>query len=84
MGLKKIMPMISEPECVYCKWHSSDSPCIIPPKKNSDIIISPPNFRFFCKAYPKRIPTKILSGDVKHTKPLPGQVGNYVFKRRND
>jgi hypothetical protein len=34
-----------------------------------------------CKAFPKRIPQIILSGENKHSKPLPGQDNEYVFER---
>ena len=33
-----------------------------------------------CVAYPKRIPLRILSGEVHHLVPRPGQVGDTVFE----
>jgi hypothetical protein len=32
-----------------------------------------------CIAFPKRIPLPILSGEMHHLVPLPGQVGDTVF-----
>ena len=34
-----------------------------------------------CAAYPERIPLPILSGDVNHLVPRPGQVGEIVFEQ---
>lgn len=33
-----------------------------------------------CAAYPERIPLAILSGEVDHMVPRPGQVGTIVFE----
>jgi hypothetical protein len=33
-----------------------------------------------CDAYPERIPLPILSGEVDHMVPRPGQVGEIVFE----
>jgi hypothetical protein len=33
-----------------------------------------------CAAYPKGIPLPIISGEVDHMVPRPGQVGNIVFE----
>lgn len=33
-----------------------------------------------CEAYPERIPLIILSGEVDHMVPRPGQVGDTVFE----
>jgi len=33
-----------------------------------------------CFAFPNRIPTEILTGDITHDKPLPGQSNNIVFE----
>jgi hypothetical protein len=33
-----------------------------------------------CRAYPDRIPLLILSGEVDHLVPRPGQVGDTVFE----
>lgn len=33
-----------------------------------------------CKAFPKRIPNKIWLGENDHSKPLPDQKNNIVFK----
>lgn len=32
-----------------------------------------------CKAFPESIPSKILSGEVKHRKVLPTQEGKFIF-----
>lgn len=34
-----------------------------------------------CDAFPYGIPMKIVTGEDKHAKPLPGQKNNIVFKR---
>lgn len=33
-----------------------------------------------CEAFPDGIPEDIMSGDVSHDHPIPGQVGDYVFE----
>jgi hypothetical protein len=33
-----------------------------------------------CAAYPKAIPLPIISGEVDHTVPRPGQIGDTVFE----
>jgi len=40
----------------------------------------------FCRAFPNKdgIPDSIYQGDIKHTKPYPGQVGNFVFELKSD
>lgn len=35
-----------------------------------------------CKAYPRGIPDKILQRKIEHKKPVPGQVGRYIFKKK--
>lgn len=35
---------------------------------------------FSCKAFPKGIPDKIMTGKNKHLKPLPGQKNSIVFE----
>lgn len=35
-----------------------------------------------CKAFPKGIPDSILVEQEKHTKPIKGQVGGYVFEKK--
>lgn len=35
-----------------------------------------------CKAFPRGIPKEILSGKIDHSKPLPSQRNDIVFKRR--
>jgi hypothetical protein len=34
---------------------------------------------FVCRAFPNGIPWGIVTGKVKHTEVLPGQVGDYVL-----
>ena len=36
--------------------------------------------RVRCAAYPNRIPLMILSGEIDHLVPRPGQVGDIVFE----
>lgn len=35
---------------------------------------------YSCRAFPRGIPSDILTGKVQHTKVLPGQVSDYVLK----
>jgi hypothetical protein len=38
---------------------------------------------FSCKAFPEEIPEEILLGEDDHSKPVAGQVGNFVYEKHD-